>query len=334
MKTHRCARCMRHRIHWLRSTLTILLVVATLGSGAIIASPLPKQGGVPSPRVSSTASTDAVDAYWRELKRYSIIVAADQYSTPEADLPFAEGDGAKFKEVLDRFGYSSLEYLHNENATRDAFVTALQKAEHLPSRSILCVYFTGNGELDPEGKDLWLQLYGQSVLGDRHGVSVSEIVNIIRGRGFHGQLVLILDTCFSGQSAESSSLTLRDLGPDVTILASSSASQFSWSMKTAGTECSAFTEFLIQGLSDHWDIADDTPDGVLLLSELKIYIDNQLAALFAAGKIDDPMQPALVSNSPLPCSWPMSRHERESLHHRSVSKLPPGCSKNANTEAP
>ena len=83
-------------------------------------------------------------------------------------------------------------------------------------------------------KDLWLQTAGQQKVGDGQGLKVSDLVVHVRqtatGKGFEGELVLILDACYSGQGTVSQGLTLGDLGKHTTIFTSSTNIQESFSL--------------------------------------------------------------------------------------------------------
>src|SRR5680860_238118 len=75
---------------------------------------------------------------------------------------------------------------------------------------------------------------GQEKVGDGQGVKVSDLIvqprQTTAGKAFEGELVLILDACFSGKGTISQGLTLGDLGKQTTILTSSADIQESFSL--------------------------------------------------------------------------------------------------------
>lgn len=244
-----------------------------------------------------TQESDAIDFYWGNTPKYYITIGASTYSTSEANLPFAAQDSVEMANSLEKLGYHCLGSLAAEGVTRDAIVMLLKQVESLPQNALLSVYFSGHGETDERGGDLWLQCYGQPVLGDYHGIAVSEIIHIIRENRFSGQLSIILDTCYSGRSAALTSITLKDIGENTTIFASSTSSQLSFSVTINDRKSSAFTHVITRALTTDWARADENADGILLFTELKLYSKNELSALAAAGAIGDVMEPVLLTNS-------------------------------------
>jgi tetratricopeptide (TPR) repeat protein len=237
---------------------------------------------------------DALKA-WESKQKYFIVVAANKSARSKTDLPFAKVDGTKVKETLRKLGYTEIATLPDKHATLNNFVAILKTLDkNMPDNSIVVVYYSGHGAVDPKGEELWLQLYGQDTVGWGLGLSLSNLVKTARNSGYEGELAVIIDACYSGQGALASALTLRDL-KDTTIFTSSSEIQESYSINVDKIDMSAFTHFLLEGLTAEWDAADDNKDGILQFEELRLFIKNNLTKLYTKGIIDEEMTPYIVS---------------------------------------
>jgi tetratricopeptide (TPR) repeat protein len=241
---------------------------------------------------------DEVDQYWKSRKKYFLILAASKTGGVATDLPFTKVDAREISRVLSRVGYEKLEVLDNKTATQENVISQLQKIRTLSPNDLVVIYYSGHAVTDPQGKDLWLQLDGQSQVGDYRGISVSNLVGAARGTTFKGELAIILDTCYSGQGALTSQLSLRETENTV-IFASSASYQQSYSMVLpSGVEISAFTYFLMQGLESDWARVDGDADGIIVYSDLQGYIRNRLMEMLRDRAIPGSMQPQLFGQSP------------------------------------
>jgi tetratricopeptide (TPR) repeat protein len=251
----------------------------------------------PTAKNIPASKPEAVQQAWDTKRRFYILVTVNKYTTPDADLPFAVVDAQKASDFLTKAGYEDLGSFGDVTATRDNFIEALKKIRGLPENSRVVVYYSGHGVLDAEGKNLWLQMYGQPVLGDHHGIAVSEIVDTARGGSYNGELTILLDSCFSGEGVLSAGLTLKDLGPGTTIFTSSSDIQESQKIDTGDVQMSAFTYSLLRALTDDWDQVDPGKSGFVGYKELHLFSVNQLRAWNKQGKVAGPlMRPLILSN--------------------------------------
>lgn len=244
------------------------------------------------------ARKDIIAEYWQSKPKHFIVVAANR-SAPSRDLPFVETDAKEIANTLRGLGYSQDAYLYNKSATRDKFIDVLNKIDKTQRDASLIIYFTGHAVSDSQQKDLWLQLYGQTDIAPHKGISIGDIIGIVRGGGYSGELSIIIDSCSSGLATLSKSLNLGELGQDTTIITSSSPSQVSVSVDISKTKTmSAFTYCLIKALTDGWQDADGDQDGLMEYTELKLYTENVLAELFQDGKISEEMEPGFLTNNP------------------------------------
>ncbi|THJ18143.1 MAG: caspase family protein [Nitrospira sp. CG24B] len=242
-----------------RLTAIVLLVLSSLGIGIeasyaahdpILPEPLLKQGTLPP------EEADGPFYYWSRRKKYFLVIAVNQTDVPKTELPFAQVDGQRVVNALTELGYKPLDPAHplltGKDATASAIMASLNEARKKEEGATLVVYYTGHGAVGP--KDLWLQTTGQKKVGDGQGVKVSDLVVQVRqtaaGKGFEGELVLILDACYSGQGTVSQGLTLGDLGKHTTIFTSSTNIQESFSLNppVISKQMSAFTHTFLQAL--------------------------------------------------------------------------------------
>jgi tetratricopeptide (TPR) repeat protein len=279
----------------------ILLVLGGMMVGTIIAqqksSPAPAPRPPASKPTDSTASDDA-GLFWSGRQKYILVVAASKTSGTNNDLPFTKVDGQLVSQSFTERGYEKLELLNDKRATRDNFIKQLQRIRAFPPTAVVVVYYSGHAVKDPQERDLWLQLYGQTEFGDHYGLSMSEIIGAARGSTFKGDLVIILDSCYSGQGTVTSQLSLRETDKTV-IFASSATYQQSYSVtQPSGVEISAFTHYLLRALGPDWVEADGDSDGIILYSDLQTYIENKLLEMLRDKAILGLMQPQLFGQSP------------------------------------
>src|SRR6185436_8776445 len=115
-----------------------------------------------------------------------------------------------------------IDILDDKNATRENVLSQLEKIHSLERDALVVIYYSGHAVTDSQGKDLWLQLYGQDKIGEYRGISAANLLGAARGATYKGELALVLDTCYSGRGTKSSQLSLDE--PDNTVVFASSAS--------------------------------------------------------------------------------------------------------------
>jgi tetratricopeptide (TPR) repeat protein len=256
------------------------------------------QGKLPPERA------DGPFQYWSQRKKYFLVIAVNQTDVPKTELPFAQVDGQRVMNALTGLGYQPVDPAHpmltGKAATASAIMASLDEARKKEEDATFIIYYTGHGAVGP--KDLWLQTAGQVKVGDGQGVKVSDLIVQIRqtatGKAFEGEVVLILDACYSGQGTVSQGLTLGELGKRTTILTSSTDIQESFSLNppVVPKQMSAFTHTFLQALGPDWGQADGDHDGLLRWEELKLYTIKQLRQFKEQGALGQSMTPEMVSN--------------------------------------
>jgi tetratricopeptide (TPR) repeat protein len=247
---------------------------------------------------SVQANSDSSLVAWENKQKYFIVVAANKTASSKTDLPFAKVDGTKVNETLRKLGYIEIAALADKRATLNNFVANLKKLKDLPDNSLVIIYYSGHGAVEPQGEELWLQLYGQDKVEWGLGLSLSNLIKTTRNNGYKGELAVIIDACYSGQGALATALTLKDL-KDTTVFTSSSEIQESYSINVEKVDVSAFTYFLLKGLTTDWDLVDENRDGFIQYADLQIYIRNQLKKLHNENIIDGIMIPYIASQHSL-----------------------------------
>lgn len=225
-------------------------------------------------------SQDPALSQWEAKDKYFLVVAATKTGGQDTNLPYAKVDGNKVSDVLSKNGYKKIQTLTGKEATRDNFIENLKQIRKLKPNGLVVIYYSGHGAPDPQGKDLWLQLYGQKYFGESHGISVAQIIDTARAGIYKGELVVIIDACYSSQGAWTKSLNVNEL-ENTLIFASSSWTQQSLPIEVSPSETmSAFTYFLLKGLTEDWDTVDENHDGIIQYGDLRIYIEAKLAESF------------------------------------------------------
>jgi tetratricopeptide (TPR) repeat protein len=250
--------------------------------------------GTSSSKPKPQTPTDPALINWESKDRYYLTVAASRTAGQDTDLPYAKVDGNKVSSVLQAKGYKKLETLRDKTATRENFIESLKRIRTLNENGLVVVYYSGHGAIDFDGRDLWLQLYGQRYFGESQGLAVSELIRTARGGTYKGELVVIIDACYSGQGAWTKSLNLNEM-ENTLIFASNSRTQSSLPIDVSpGETMSAFTYYLLKGVTDDWEAVDERQQGIILYEDLRTYIEVKLNELLVQnGDRDKQMVPEI-----------------------------------------
>jgi len=268
---------------------------------------------------------DHVYQFWQSQNKYFLIVAVGKLDTPGFELSFANGNATKLSDILSNLGYKALALnqeasasddqtrqnnslldrgiISDEQATRNGIRNALATvtSENLDSDAKLLIYYIGHGSPSIDGKELYLQLYGDGPPGPRHGIALSELIKSIRvDESFEGELVILIDSCSSGLGVVNANLSLQDLTHQgrgaTTIIASSADTQESYVVDNMdGVNSSAFSYLLLNGFTDEWETLDGDQDGIITSSELETFERAGLKRLYNDHHLRSKMTPFGVS---------------------------------------
>lgn len=253
-------------------------------------------------RAQEPGAKDAPDPILRYLQRprYYLIIGVDKMpNAPAADLPYALVDVQNVKEALESAGFKPLSGsppLTGADASSTKIDSLLRDIRALPDRSTVLIYYSGHAWTDKAHKGVWLQLSDNTVLGDQ-GLSVSYLLTFPRdgwdaGRGWKGELAVIIDSCYSGKAAFGSPLY-----GDTALLASSDGDETSRPIALDSGKVSAFTHALLQAAGPLFTQANGAHDGILTFNDLVTFTTSQLMDWKDTGEIDGPMNPKLLGNS-------------------------------------
>lgn len=273
--------------------LSALLTGAAFGQGLPEAPPICK--ALDSPPVAEASATpspeiDVALEHWNSRAKYFLVVSATRSAIAGANLDFAKVNADFVANKLQERGYQQLsEPLTGEQATRDNFVVALQKINQVPDNGLVVVYYTGHGVKSDDDRELWLQLFGEH-LGAGFGISVTDLISNARGASYSGDLIIVIDSCFSGHGTLSS-LTGRQLDKTIIVTSSNEIQTSRILTFEDGSQASAFTFYLMEALTSNWDNADFDRDGIFEYGELLTYMGLRLNCAKITKKIDGPMTP-------------------------------------------
>ncbi len=187
----------------------------------------------------------------------------------------------------------SIQYLHDESASRTAILEAMDAMVHDMRRSgsdqdVAVILFSGHGEII--GDKFYLIPYGVDVSTpttmEMTALWVEEFAAKVKRLAERGQVLLLLDACHSGAVGPGGSSAI--LGADVlrnavnmdnvTVLTSSEKDELSQELPAWGH--GAFTQSFLDALSGG---ADPEGRGVISVAELAVAMKNELERL-TAGK--------------------------------------------------
>ncbi|MEL7022856.1 MAG: caspase family protein [Pseudomonadota bacterium] len=159
--------------------------------------------------VASDIESDSVEPDLMDVDLgdfHALLIANSRYRhLPQLDTPDADVE-ALSRVLSDKYGFN-VEILRN--ADRYQMLSALNKLrERLTSKDNLMIYYAGHGELDRANmRGHWLPVDAEpnSTANWVSNVSVTDILNVINAR----QIMLVVDSCYSGTLTRSSLTNLK-----------------------------------------------------------------------------------------------------------------------------
>ena len=226
--------------------------------------------------------------------RFYVVIAVNQIGGANADLPYAVVDAQQVKQTLESAGFKPLSEsmpLVGNDATRPKVESLLRDIRDLPDEATVLVYYSGHAWTSNSTKEVWLQLYDNTVLGDQ-GLSFSGLLQLARGEGWQGEFAAVIDSCYSGKAAFGSELV-----GETAVLASSDQMEPSRPIDLPTGKISAFTHALLLASGTDFAKANTTRDGILTFDELTNFAKVELIDWNDRHLIDGPMNPRLFSNT-------------------------------------
>jgi WD40 repeat protein len=254
----------------------------TLKSGTTMPPSTPASKPAPSsPATNPTETAPPISTSPRANIRALVIGIGNYQEDRIPKLEYAESDAKRFAEALKnpRIGNikaENIETMIGPRATKNRFETrARNLAGQTKPGETLIVYYSGHGAPDPEKNQPWLVPWDADPNDLASSAIALEWLQTLPLAG--GNLVLILDSCFSGETG-SRSVTVPNARPfgvqvkapattgNVTVLSATSGSQSSF--EGPSTNGGYFTTYLIEGMSGK---ADTNADGTVTLEEAMRY---------------------------------------------------------------
>lgn len=241
----------------------------------------PVQGRIP----------DTAAEYWNSRNKYLMVISATKSAVPEGDLSDMKLYDVPIISKLNQYGYVLKTQLTAEQATRENVTNELQSIT-AGSNDIVVIYFIGHSV--GSGDNLHLQLFdpGQTILGVGKGIKLTDVIENVR-LSYEGELVIILDTCFSG-TATALNLPLKYLTNTIIITSSDFNEE---SAITENPKESLFSSMLSRGLNERWELVDRDQDGIIDYQELHDYLTNCLQCMFKKHLTPKDMHPKYFLNS-------------------------------------
>lgn len=225
----------------------------------------------------------------RNKNAYAIVVGVEKYRQKLPTADFAERDATSMAEYLTKvLGYpeENIVVLLNENATKGDLEKYFEKwlGNNVTSNDVVFVYFSGHGSPDPQSGAPYLVPYeGDPAFIAQTGYSLDRMYEAL-GKLPAKNVVIALDTCFSGGGARSITTkgtrplvttVMRPHVPDtISVLAASAENQLSTTFDENGH--GLFTYFLLKGIKET-DVVG--ADGTIRVDSLFDYLKPQVEKL-------------------------------------------------------
>lgn len=196
--------------------------------------------------------------------KWALVVGISKFADSSLNLKFASKDAKDFYDYLTtegNFKADHVQLLLDEEATRESILDMFGD-KWLPHAALpgdlVVIYISSHGS--PAGMDVGEVNYIIAHNTDKErlfstGVSLQELIQLIKKRVHSDRVIAILDTCYSGAAGAESKAVLRTTNIDANeiaqgtgqmVICSSEPNQTSWESKSY--QNSVFTHQLIEGL--------------------------------------------------------------------------------------
>ncbi len=208
-----------------------------------------------------------------DIQLHLLIIGIDRYKNPKYNLNYATADASAFKSALEKsaaglFSKVHVHYLNDEQADREAILSALDRVRSASRPSdVFVFYYAGHGVVD-ERKEFFLvphdvtQLYGADAVLAQRGISATTLHHYARDIPAQKQLYLI-DACQSAAvlgpsavrgAAEEKAISQLARATGTHWIAASGSEQFASEFAQLGH--GVFTYCLLEALSGKADNGD------------------------------------------------------------------------------
>ena len=239
-------------------------------------------------QVDFKADVDTVPLFKPKIKdnAYAVVIGIESYRNNLPAVDFARRDAEKVREYLiNAFGYREehIQLLLDERATRSDLETYLETwlPNNLDKDGEVFIYYSGHGAPNPINKKSYLVPYnGDPGYLKKTGYEVDRLYESL-SRLPAKQIVVVLDSCFSGRGDRSVSDGDRPIGLDLkepelsqknlVVFTASQSDQVSASYPAQ--QHGLLTYFLLKGIQGE---ADQNKDKSIDAGELFSYVEPEV----------------------------------------------------------
>jgi uncharacterized caspase-like protein len=213
-------------------------------------------------------------------------VGVGQYRSPDIPkLRYPAKDARDLVETLKRqrdllYREITTRVVVDDQASREAIVDGFAWLRKVTGRRDTAVIFlAGHGTNDPDGTYYYLPVDAQS---DRQSMLSGTVLQEAL-RGIRGRIVLMLDTCHSGNVLGRSSLNrlINELTNENRIVVFAASTGDQTARESPAWQNGAFTKAIIEGLRG---VADYAEDGRISMSELETWTGVRVGQLTAGAQ--------------------------------------------------
>ena len=276
------------------------------------------------PAYTPVPPPDVIQAAFNERGRFRLVIGVGKNTIdPTMDRLFVDPTAALVDKQLELLGFKplpSLEgqtpYLYGPSATKTAIMKALNEMVMVTNaQDFGVIYYVGHGSITFSNKDLTLSVYDRPVKRDE-GIRVSDILGTLEFSDFRSDVnqiphyLVVLDACFSGNvargnktyvSTEKNVQRLEQIQglivpQQIAIMAATSDGDSSSAYELHGYNTSAFGYYFARALNKDWACSDNnSPDGILTLTEVYNYIKRRLKVASDQHLTDALMAPTILN---------------------------------------
>ena len=221
-----------------------------------------QEGALPSPKAVIHSDVDQVPYHFPEDPfKIALVIGIEHYENNLPSADFADHDAEVMREHLMALGYAPrhIHWLKDQQATRAALVKNLEGwlPQVVSSSATVFVYYSGHGAADPETHTTYLvPADGDSGYLQETAYPLSRLY-LTLGKLPAKQVIVALDSCFSGRGARSLSpagvrplVTLSPVVPlveGVVAMTAASGTQIAEVLNSEGH--GLFTYYFLKGLN-------------------------------------------------------------------------------------
>jgi hypothetical protein len=217
---------------------------------------------------------------------YVLSIGVGKYASPDiAKLRYPAKDARDLADTLKRqkdvlYRQITTRVMVDEQASRQAVLDGFSwMVDNVGRRDTAVIFLAGHGTNDPDG--MYYYLPADAHADKQSLISGAALQDALRG--IRGRIVLLLDTCHSGNVLGRSSLTrlINELTNENRIVVFAASAGDQTARESSAWQNGAFTKALIEGLRG---VADYAEDGQISMSELETWAGVRVGQLTSGAQ--------------------------------------------------